>query len=344
MAADVAGAGAGRLRGGADRLRARACLRGGGDRVRGGGAVEDPAGAGRSGQDRPARRRAAGAGCCAWASWWRCACPSRDEEAARDLVRAREDARGDLMRARHRLSKLLLRHGSGLRRRAPGRSRTTPGCAGSASRSAAARARLRRVLRPRCCRQGAPRRARPGDRRAGRRAALRRGRRAARLPARRLHADRVRADGRARRLAALPAAVARPLPRPRAERGLHRRAPPPGRDHQDRQHATPAGCWSRRPGTSAGRCAPSATLERRRQGQPAAVRARADRSARRLHARWHALERRGKRRTIVAVAVARELAGYCWALGDHELAARRQPAGEESAPAQRREERSATQL
>jgi transposase len=37
--------------------------------------------------------------------------PSPDEEAARDLVRAREDARGDLMRARHRLSKLLLRHG-----------------------------------------------------------------------------------------------------------------------------------------------------------------------------------------------------------------------------------------
>ncbi len=33
------------------------------------------------------------------------------EEAARDLVRAREDVRGDLMRARHRLSKLLLRHG-----------------------------------------------------------------------------------------------------------------------------------------------------------------------------------------------------------------------------------------
>jgi len=37
--------------------------------------------------------------------------PSVDQEAARDLVRAREDARGDLMRARHRLSKLLLRHG-----------------------------------------------------------------------------------------------------------------------------------------------------------------------------------------------------------------------------------------
>nr|WP_307081984.1 hypothetical protein [Streptomyces canus] len=33
------------------------------------------------------------------------------QEAARDLVRAREDVRGDLMRARHRLSALLLRHG-----------------------------------------------------------------------------------------------------------------------------------------------------------------------------------------------------------------------------------------
>ncbi len=36
--------------------------------------------------------------------------PTLDEEALRDLVRAREDVRGDLMRARHRLSKLLLRH------------------------------------------------------------------------------------------------------------------------------------------------------------------------------------------------------------------------------------------
>ena len=37
--------------------------------------------------------------------------PTVDQEAARDLVRAREDCRGDLMRARHRLSKLLLRLG-----------------------------------------------------------------------------------------------------------------------------------------------------------------------------------------------------------------------------------------
>lgn len=37
--------------------------------------------------------------------------PTRSEESARDLVRARDDARRDLMSARHRLGKLLLRHG-----------------------------------------------------------------------------------------------------------------------------------------------------------------------------------------------------------------------------------------
>src|SRR5437764_15138426 len=37
--------------------------------------------------------------------------PGREEEALRDLVRARETLRLDLMRARHRLSKMLLRHG-----------------------------------------------------------------------------------------------------------------------------------------------------------------------------------------------------------------------------------------
>ena len=37
--------------------------------------------------------------------------PGPEEEALRDLVRAREQVRVDLMRCRHRLSKLLLRHG-----------------------------------------------------------------------------------------------------------------------------------------------------------------------------------------------------------------------------------------
>jgi transposase len=37
--------------------------------------------------------------------------PTRDEEAVRDLVRARDDVKDDLQRCRHRLSKLLLRRG-----------------------------------------------------------------------------------------------------------------------------------------------------------------------------------------------------------------------------------------
>src|SRR3954453_7868676 len=37
--------------------------------------------------------------------------PGAEEEALRDLVRAREAVRVDLMRCRHRISKLLLRHG-----------------------------------------------------------------------------------------------------------------------------------------------------------------------------------------------------------------------------------------
>jgi transposase len=58
----------------------------------------------------------------------------------------------------------------------------------------------------------------------------------------------------------------------------------------------------------------SVTLERRRDGKPLAVQAQAEHSTRRLHARRHALEARGAR----IVAVARELAGHCWALATRE--------------------------
>jgi transposase len=59
---------------------------------------------------------------------------------------------------------------------------------------------------------------------------------------------------------------------------------------------------------------PSQPLQRRQQGQPAAVRERAERGNHRLHHRWRRLDARGKRSTISVVAVARELAGWCWSL------------------------------
>jgi len=59
---------------------------------------------------------------------------------------------------------------------------------------------------------------------------------------------------------------------------------------------------------------PSRELIRRRDGQPPAVRDRADQGNRRLHRRWTRLDARGKRCTISAAAVARELAGWTWSL------------------------------
>jgi transposase len=59
---------------------------------------------------------------------------------------------------------------------------------------------------------------------------------------------------------------------------------------------------------------PSRALQVRQAGQPAAVRERAERGNRRLHQRWDRLDARGKRSTISVVAVARELAGWCWSL------------------------------
>jgi transposase len=61
--------------------------------------------------------------------------PTIDQEAARDLVRAREDCRGDLMRARHRLSKLLLRQESSTTTATHGPASTTPGYAPRRSHS-----------------------------------------------------------------------------------------------------------------------------------------------------------------------------------------------------------------
>jgi transposase len=56
-------------------------------------------------------------------------------------------------------------------------------------------------------------------------------------------------------------------------------------------------------------------LKRRQAGQSAHVLALSWKAQRRLHQRWQRLEtERGKRSTIVAVAVARELAGFCWAI------------------------------
>ena len=51
---------------------------------------------------------------------------------------------------------------------------------------------------------------------------------------------------------------------------------------------------------------------------PAAARARGHAGNQRLHDRWKAFETRKKRPVVANVAVARELAGWCWSLATLE--------------------------
>ena len=60
---------------------------------------------------------------------------------------------------------------------------------------------------------------------------------------------------------------------------------------------------------------PAKTIQLRRQGQPPGVIETAQRAERRLHKKYMRMIGRGKPKGVAAVAVARELAGFIWALG-----------------------------
>jgi transposase len=62
------------------------------------------------------------------------------------------------------------------------------------------------------------------------------------------------------------------------------------------------------------RYCPGAELRRRWALASPAVRARGQSANRRLHTRWSAFDARKKRPVIANVAIARELAGWCWSL------------------------------
>lgn len=238
--------------------------------------------------------------------------PDAYEEAARDLVRAREDCRGDLMRARHRLSKLLLRQGfvyegsawTVAHDRWLGRQRFESGplrLAFEESYATVVQAKHRRDSLDRAIVElaGEP----PFAEIVARLVCLRG---ISTLTAFALTVElgdwtRFRPESLGPFLGLTPSEDSS------GQRRRQGRITKTGNSHARRLLVEAA--WHQRRPLRA-----SVVLERRRHGQPAAVRSRADRSARRLHNRWHDLEGHGKRRTIVAVAVARELAGHCWAL------------------------------
>jgi transposase len=239
--------------------------------------------------------------------------PEPAHEAARDLVRAREDARADLMRARHRLSKLLLRHDLVY----PGRAWT-----------GAHEAWLRRQRLP----QAAARAAFADYYGAVAQAASRRDaldEAIAELAAEPPFAPIV---GRLRTLRGVGTLTAFALcvevgdwrrlrggtigaylglvPAEHQSGQRHARGPISKAGNAHARRLLVEAAWHQR----AARLR-SPELERRRAGQRPEVVARARAAERRLNRRWrHLAERRGLRRTVVAVAVARELAGWCWSL------------------------------
>jgi transposase len=242
--------------------------------------------------------------------------PSTGEEALRDLVRAREDVRSDLMRARHRMGKLLLRHDvryDGAGDNWTTRHRVWLGKVDLGDRGAqvtlldylgaidalvvrrdaleATIAELvpsspwaQTVTRLRCLRgidtlTAVGLCAEIGD--------FERFARAGQLASYLGVVPSEDSSGQRRRLGAITKTGSRHARRLLVEAAWHYRRPP------------------RR----------GKTLAARQHDQPAHVLAIAWKAQQRLHHTWRRLDLdRGKRRTLVAVAVARELAGFCWAI------------------------------
>ena len=84
-----------------------------------------------------------------------------------------------------------------------------------------------------------------------------------------------------------------------------------GNDHARRLLVEAAWNHRRRPGASD-------TVQRRRRGQAALVVERAMRAEQRLHRRWSRMRSRGKDERTIVVAVARELAGFVWAVATEQ--------------------------
>lgn len=239
--------------------------------------------------------------------------PGPEEEALRDLVRAREAVRVDLMRCRHRLSKLLLRHGvrfdgrawteghrawlAGVELDRPAAQATLTDACGAVDALVHRRDQLERAIvallpaspwqvqlgRLRCLRgidtlTAAGLCAEIGD--------FERFARAEQLMSYVGLVPSESTTGQQRRLGAITKT---------------------GSGHARRLLVEAAWHYRRRP--AIGRA-----LRERHDGQPAEAVAVAWSAQQRLHRTWTRLEQRAKRRTIIAVAAARELAGFCWAV------------------------------
>jgi len=239
--------------------------------------------------------------------------PTPATEAARDLVRAREDCRGDLMRARHRLSKLLLRQGivySGgkawtgghevwLRRQRFDAPATAMAFESDFEAVLAVRARRDR-LDAAITALAADSEFTPVVHRLG----CLRG--VSTLTAFALAVeigDWHRFTGNT--IGSFVGLV--PSEHSSGSSRIQGPVTKTGNGHARRLLVEAA--WHHR-----ARYAPGTTMRERWELAPAAARARGDQGNRRLHHRWVVFNERRKRHTVANVAIARELAGWCWSL------------------------------
>jgi len=240
--------------------------------------------------------------------------PSKSQETARDLVRAHEDARRDLMSARHRLGKLLLRHGLTYPSMKAWTTRhhdwlrqqrfELPGLQAAfdsaheavvavqdrrdrldeAILAMAAESEFTNVVHRLACLRGISTLTAFG-------LAVEIG-------------DWTRLDGRRIGSYLGPVPTENSSGQSRSQGGLTRT----GNAHARRLLIEAA--WHHRP-----RYTPtSPTLRERWALASPTARERAHQGNLRLHRRWRAFELRGKRKVVANAAVARELAGWCWSL------------------------------
>lgn len=245
--------------------------------------------------------------------------PTVEEEAIRDLVRAREDVRGDLMRSRQRLSKLLLRHGIvyedtsstwGARHRSWLEAQDLGGGAQATLldyMGAIDTLELRRDQLEATIAQLVP--SSPYAQTVARLRCLR-------------GIDTLSAVGLAAEIGDFhrferPGQLMSylglvPSESSSGETRRQGRITRTGSKHARRLLVEASWHYRKTP-------ARGVTLQRRQADQPATVVAISWQAQRRLHHVWHRLaDERGKRRTVVAVAVARQLAAFCWAIATHD--------------------------
>ena len=240
--------------------------------------------------------------------------PTVEEERFRDLVRCREDLRGDLMRARHRLGKFLLRRGI----RYPGaggnwtqRHRAWLGQLDFEDEASRATfgdylAAVSALEQRRGTLDAAIERLWPASPHAQTIERLRAFRGIDTLTAAGICAE-VGDFGRFRKPALLAGHLGiTPSERTSDENRRQGAITKAGSKHARRLLVEAAHHYARRP-------AVGAALHRRQEGLDPRVVAIAWRAQERLHGRWvHLRGRRGKPSGKVAVAVARELSAFCW--------------------------------